>query len=323
MEFSADVLAVGSPPGVEILSPDSGGRVCAGEFGEFCAQVCTTDDDVAGNAADIGYTRDSSLRHAQVNKVMETRDEAWQAPPHRRAMPTLPGLPDPGGTLKLEHSPEPGGTPGRGDELEPGGAPELRDVQEPGGKLELGDASEVGGTDGFVSAPTTPLLVLEERVPDRHRAVSSDREREARDSDEIREGVMRLETMAPNQEMASGLTSLVEPDGGSHALHALLAEKAAGRERAKRQDRLLQEKEQTPAADSTTFSSGHSGAWAEMASTFGELEADDISFEKSRFAAEGCVDRPDVLSSVSSTNRLRVFSLRETRRKAGQWGSIR
>ena len=120
-----------------------------------------------------------------------------------------------------------------------------------------------------------------------------------------------------------GLTGLVE-QGEIRALHALLVENAAaGRERAKRLDRLLQETEQTPAADSTTFSSGHSGAWAEMASTFGELEADDISFEKSRFAAGGCVDRPDVLSSVSSTNRLRVFSLRETRRKAGQWGNIR
>ena len=121
---------------------------------------------------------------------MERRNEAGQAPPRLGAMPTLPGGPGPGGALKLEHSPEPGETPERGDELEPGGAPELRDVQEPGGKLELGDASEVGGTDDFVSAPTTPLLVLEERVPDRHRAVSSDRERRPRDSDKIREGVL-------------------------------------------------------------------------------------------------------------------------------------
>ena len=32
--------------------------------------------------------------------------------------------------------------------------------------------------------------------------------------------------MAPNQQTASGLSSPVEPDGGSRALHALLAEKA-------------------------------------------------------------------------------------------------
>ena len=47
---------------------------------------------------------------------------------------------------------------------------------------------------------------------------------------------MGVETMAPNQETASGLTSLVEPDGGSRSLHALLAEKAAGRELAKPPD---------------------------------------------------------------------------------------
>ena len=51
-----------------------------------------------------------------------------------------------------------------------------------------------------------------------------------------------------------GLTGLVE-QGEIRALHALLVENAAaGRERAKRPDRLLQETEQTPAADSTTSS---------------------------------------------------------------------
>ena len=109
-QFSADVLAVGPPPGVEILGPDSRGTVCGGEFGEFCAQICTKDHGVAGSAVDIGYTRDSSPRHAQVNKVVEKRDGAGQLPPRIRAMPTRPGVPDPGGTLKLEHSPEPGGT---------------------------------------------------------------------------------------------------------------------------------------------------------------------------------------------------------------------
>ena len=133
--------------------------------------------------------------------------------------------------------------------MEAVGALDLRDVPEPGGTLELGDASELGGTDDFVSAPTTPLPDLEERVSDHHRAVPSDREQGPRDSDEIREGVVKMETRALNQETAPGLTSLIELDGGSRILHALLAEKAASREPAKPPNRLLQETEQTPAAD--------------------------------------------------------------------------
>ena len=44
---------------------------------------------------------------------------------------------------------------------------------------------------------------------------------------------MRVETRALNQETAAGLTSLIEPDGGSRILHALLAEKSSGHEPAK------------------------------------------------------------------------------------------
>ena len=128
-------------------------------------------------------------------------------------MPTLPGVPDPGGTLKLEHAPEPGGTLELVDASEPGGALELGDESETGGTLELGNASELGETDDFVSAPTTPRPVLGEIIP-HHRAVSSAREQGPRDSDEIPEGVMRVETRALNQETAAGLTSLIEPDGG-------------------------------------------------------------------------------------------------------------
>ena len=106
----------------------------------------------------------------------------------------------------------------------------------PGGTLDLGDASELGGKDDFESAPTTPLPVSEERFPDHHRAMSSDRRQGPRDRDEVREGVMRVETKALNQETAPGLTSLIEPDGGSRALHALLAEKATGRGPAKPPD---------------------------------------------------------------------------------------
>ena len=103
--------------------------------------------------------------------------------------------------------------------------------------LELGDESELGGNYDFVSSPTTPLSVSEERIPDHHhRAVSSDRGQGPRGRDEIREGVMRVYTMALNQETAPGLTSLIEPDGGSRTLHAVLAEEAAGRKPAKPPD---------------------------------------------------------------------------------------
>ena len=152
--------------------------------------------------------------------MVEKSNKTWQAPPRVGTMPTLPGVPDPGGTLKLEHAPEPGGTPERGDEAQPGGALEFRDVREPGGTVELGDASEMGGNDDFMSAQTTPLPVSEERIPDHNRAGSSGRGQGPRDRDEIREGVMRMETRAINQETAPGLTSLIELDGGSRALHA-------------------------------------------------------------------------------------------------------
>ena len=191
------------------------------------------DDGVAGSTAHIGYTRDSSPRHAQVNKVVEKTDKAWQASPRIGAVPTLPGVPDPGRTLKLEHSPEPGGTPEREDELEPDGALELRDVLGPGGTLEFGDASEVGGTDDFVSAPTTPLPVLEEAIPHHHCAVLSDGEQASREGDENRERMFRVETGALNQEAALGLISLIEPDEAKRIIRALLEDKEACREPAK------------------------------------------------------------------------------------------
>ena len=153
VNHSADVLAVDSPPDVEILRPDSGGRACDGDFGEFCAQVCATEDGVTESAADIGYARDPSPRHAQANKVVERRGETWQAPPRLGAMPMLPGLPDPGG-LTLENA------------LEPGDARTWRRVEDGRGAAALrrvgagrdarawrrvgsGSASEVGGADDF------------------------------------------------------------------------------------------------------------------------------------------------------------------------------
>ena len=141
-------------------------------------------------------------------------------------------------------------------------------MSEPGGTLELGDASEQVGTADFVAAPTTPLPVLEEIIPHHHRAVSCDREQGPCDSNDIREGVMRVETRALNQETAPSPTSLIEPDEGSRILHA--GRESKGREPAKPPDWLLQETEQTPAADNTTSLSGPSGAWAEeMAAEFG------------------------------------------------------
>ena len=95
---------------------------------------------------------------------------------------------------------------------------------------------ELGGTDDLVSAPTTPLPVSEERIPDHPRGVYSDRGQRPRGRDEIREGIMRVETRARNQETAPGLTSLIKLDGAGRSLHALLAEKAAGRELAKPPD---------------------------------------------------------------------------------------
>ena len=58
-------------------------------------------------------------------------------------------------------------------------------MSEPGETLVIGDASELGGMDDFISAPTTPLPVSEERIPDHPRAVSSDRGQGTRDRDAI------------------------------------------------------------------------------------------------------------------------------------------
>ena len=66
----------------------------------------------------------------------------------------------------------------------------------------------------------------------------SDRDHGLCDSVEIREGVIRVETRALNQETAQGQTSLFEPDGRSRIFHALLAEDAVGHEPAKAPDRL-------------------------------------------------------------------------------------
>ena len=75
-EFSIGVPAVDPSPGVESLRPGSEGRASGGEFGKFCAQVCTTEGGVTGRASGFCYARDSSPRHAQADKVVETDDDA-------------------------------------------------------------------------------------------------------------------------------------------------------------------------------------------------------------------------------------------------------
>lgn len=96
-----------------------------------------------------------------------------------------------------------------------------------------------------MSAPTTPLPILEEILPHHHRAVSSDRKQGPQGGDDIREGLTRVETRALNQEAAEGLVSLIDPDGGSRIFHALLAEKSTGRAAVKMPDWLVQEGDTT------------------------------------------------------------------------------
>ena len=81
--------------------------------------------------------------------------------------------------------------------------------------MDLEEAPEPGGTDDYVSAPTTPLRVVEEIIP-HHRTVSSDQEQGQRDGDDIQEGATSVETRALNQEAAEGLISLIDPGGSPY-----------------------------------------------------------------------------------------------------------
>ena len=187
---------------------------------------------------------------------MEASDETWKAPPNAGATSMLPELLD------------------QGETREPGNASELR------GKLR--DASGPVGTGDFCVRPDGSAAVFEQDNFYHHRAVSRECEKGPRDGDQIQERTMGVEPKALNQEAAAGLISLIEREGGSLKFNALLANKTADREPAKSPDRLVQKAEQTPtAADSTTPSSQHLGAWAEeMASDFGELEADETFYSE-------------------------------------------
>ena len=85
----------------------------------------------------IDYPSDSLLMLTRANKVVETKDVTWEARLSTGApLPPLPEVPEQGGTVDLEEAPEP------------------------------------GGTDVYESAPTTPVPVLERRIPHQLRAVS-------------------------------------------------------------------------------------------------------------------------------------------------------
>lgn len=111
-----------------------GGTVYGGESEVSTHRFAPRRMCVVGSAADIGYTHDSSQRHAQANivedgvagsdadtcytqhhtqanTVVEKSNEAWRAPPIVGATLTFPRVPDPGGTAKREDAPEPGGAP--------------------------------------------------------------------------------------------------------------------------------------------------------------------------------------------------------------------
>lgn len=92
-EFTADVLELDPPPEVESMRLDDGGRVYSEELGEFCARVGTRED---GNARSSDYTHDSSQRNVETNKVLEKRNETWEAPPTIGATSTVFGLFRPG-----------------------------------------------------------------------------------------------------------------------------------------------------------------------------------------------------------------------------------
>lgn len=164
---------------------------------------------------------------------MHKRNETWEAPPSTRATPTVPGFPDLGGALKLGDASEQGETRGLEGTPVQGRTLDLGDTSDPGGTPVFGETSEPGGTDDFVSAPTTPLPVLEEAIPHHHCAVLSDGEQASREGDENRERMFRVETGALNQEAALGLISLIEPDEAKRIIRALLEDKEACREPAK------------------------------------------------------------------------------------------
>ena len=96
----------------------------------------------------------------RANKVVETRDVAWETPP----VVVVP-------LVQLQHpaSAELAGAPELGRTSEPGRAPELAGASESGGASELGDTPEPGGLDDFDSAPPTPLPLLGRGIPHRRR----------------------------------------------------------------------------------------------------------------------------------------------------------
>ena len=132
-----------------------------------------------------------------------------------------------------------------------GGTLKVGDECEPGVTLGLGDTSEAGGTNEFVSAPATPLQVLEREFPtitvwcpvigDKDCAMVT---RLGGNHGSGHQGAQ------PGR--GTGLHQSDRARWRSQMLHALLAKKAAGRQSTKQTDWLVEKPEQTPTTDHTT-----------------------------------------------------------------------
>ena len=103
----------------------------------------------------------------RANKVVETRDVAWETPP----VVVVP-------LVQLQHpaSAELAGAPELGRTSEPGRAPELAGASESGGASELGDTPEPGGLDDFDFCATDPIATPGEGDPPSPSSDTSDGE---------------------------------------------------------------------------------------------------------------------------------------------------
>ena len=99
----------------------------------------------------IDHPRDSLRMLTRANKVVETRDVTWEAPPVMEVPP-----------VQLQQLASP----------ELAGAPELGGTSEQGGATELGETAEPGGLDDFDSGPATRLPMLGRGIPHQPRVTS-------------------------------------------------------------------------------------------------------------------------------------------------------
>ena len=99
----------------------------------------------------IDHPRDSLRMLTRANKVVETRDVTWEAPPVMEVPP-----------VQLQQLASP----------ELAGAPELGGTSEQGEASELGETAELGGLDDFDSGPATRLPMLGRGIPHQPRVAS-------------------------------------------------------------------------------------------------------------------------------------------------------